>query len=102
MARLVHHVNNGSQPYAEAWTTTDRLDAPSIPAVCETALRRRVMDLRHKGDETTKWYHCEGWAAVMDLHQKGKHDDALALAKFLYWCDRQANGRVTGFWELVG
>jgi hypothetical protein len=98
---LVHHVSTGVD---NVWTETVATGHPGISDLMEDTLRPVVMgrSLRHDAaTETTKWYHCEGWAAVLDLHRKGLHTPGMQLAMLLHWCDQQANGRSTGFWEIT-
>lgn len=102
---LVHHVHDGTvrpgAEYADAWSTTPVQDAPPITDAMEQALRRVVLDYRHNGSDPTRWHHCAGWSAVLDLHRAGRHGDALDLARLLHWCDQRFNGRVDGHWEIV-
>lgn len=92
---LLHHIHDGDR-----WTVTQVTGNPPLTVGAVEALRRRVLDTRHNKTDPTLWHHSEGWGAVMDLHHTGRHDDALALARLLHWCDTQANGRTQGCWEI--
>jgi hypothetical protein len=97
---LIHHVDTAP----DGWVSSVAVGAPPVTEAAERALRPVVMgkSLKQADDaETTKWWHCEGWAAVIDLHRAGRHDDALDVARLLHWCDQQANGRVKGYWEIT-
>lgn len=96
---LTHHISTGTGPDA-VWSTTDTAGHPPIGEAAEAALRRRVLGMDALGDDPTKWWHTEGWAAVTDLHRAGLHDRAGCLAVLLVWCDAQFNARVNGYWEI--
>jgi len=97
---LLHHDRSG-----EKVITTTVTDAPPITDVMVDALRVQV--LPHTTDEhtlPTTWWYCDGaaWSAVVDLHRKGWHTDALSLASLLRWCDLRHSGRDDGLWEITG
>lgn len=102
---LLHHLHDGAvRPggeYADAWSTTPVPDAPPITEAMEVALRRVVLDYRHNGSEPTRWHHCEGWSAVLNLGRAGRFEDASDLMRLLHWCDARFSGRVDGHWEIV-
>lgn len=101
---LLHHVYDGAArpvaEYADGWSVTPAVGHPPVTAAAEVALRRVVLDRRHNGSDPTRWSHCGGWSAVLDLHRAGRHEEALDLARLLYWCDEQFNGRSQGCWEI--
>lgn len=82
----------------ETWTREVVAGYPPIPPVVD-AMRRRVTDKLHAaGDPIYFWPRGDAWAAVLDLHKAGSHDDASALAKVLVWIDKQGHGFM---WELL-
>jgi len=68
---------------------------PPIAAAAVIALADRVFD-ETTGDDVIEpprlpmWWHRDlnAWAAVTDLHRVGMHEQAVQLARLLYWCDR--------------
>lgn len=101
MSTLAHYTRNDRDT---EWTKTVMIDVPLITAASVIALRKRVAGRADRpGDKPLSWYHCDSlaWGAVTDLHQLGQHNDALALAQLLRWCDTQADARVRGYWELT-
>lgn len=85
------------------WTEVPVVDAPSIGAVAVDALRDRVCDRRHEPGDPVRWYAGDSgaWAAVTDLHRRGRHDDARELAEFLFWSERLAVAKDHVVWVLV-
>lgn len=80
------------------WTRTVITDHPPIPDV-EPELRRNCMGLLDKSTDPIRWWpHDVVWGTVLDLHRKGRHDDAHALAVLLCWCDTQGPEFM---WELA-
>lgn len=59
----------------------------------EVQVRQYLTDPDHY-DRLNAEYRAEQEAA-------GQHDDAMALAKLLRWCDQRFTGRVCGFWEIT-
>ncbi|MGH3477553.1 MAG: hypothetical protein ACREX8_00315 [Gammaproteobacteria bacterium] len=99
---LLHHTQSAdSIRYGDKWTATPAVGAPQVTLAMERALRRRVTDRLDRDSAPVRWWHCEGWGAVTDLHQAGRHGDAMDLARLLYWCDQRFTGRDVGCWEIA-
>src|ERR1043165_1706702 len=80
------------------WTREVVTDHPPIPPVLRE-IKGRVTDKLHaNSDPLYFWPHGDVWAAVMDLHRDGRHDDASALAKVLVWIDAQGHDFM---WEFL-
>lgn len=80
------------------WTREVVAEHPSIPDV-EPDLRRRCMGLLDRSTDPIRWWPRDVvWGTVLDLHRKGRHEDAHRLAVFLVWCDAQGHDFM---WELV-
>ncbi len=77
---------DGRHP-VRTWAHDDHPPLPSDRALAR--LRTRVQSTWAKDHEPTVWWHRAGeaWAAVTDLHRNRCHDDAMALALLLAWCD---------------
>lgn len=97
---LLRHVPDGD---VATWVFTPVSGHPPITGAMEAALRVQCVEAHRRGRaRSVTWHHCDGnaWAAVTDLHRAGRHEDAVALAVLLRWCDQRYTRRAEGIWEI--